>query len=291
MELLYQRPTDQIPCPLPNKEDIEHAAISLSTRETYGRKIVRVGQHIVVKYGKLVRENEGHVLLFLEKNSLTQAPLLYAMYRDSDKLYIVMQYLPGEDLRSLWPQLNNDEKISITAMIREVFDKMRSVQPPEYFGSVKETGVPHPYFYSKEHDQTLTGPFERESDLNAAMAKRCMMIREENTRRDWLPAFFERHLPSSLQNHCPTFTHSDFHRENVIISQSPADDGSARQFHVRGIVDWELAGWYPSYWEYAACFVSFLWNDVDWPEYVDMILDPWPKEACVLKAIRTYLEF
>lgn len=37
------------------------------------------------------------------------------------------------------------------------------------------------------------------------------------------------------------FTHGDRQRKNIIVNQ---DDYSV------AIIDWEFAGWYPSYWEY-----------------------------------------
>jgi hypothetical protein len=44
------------------------------------------------------------------------------------------------------------------------------------------------------------------------------------------------------------------------------------------IIDWEFAGWYPSYWEYARCvFACGNWND-DWSVWVDEILEPFRNE-------------
>lgn len=45
----------------------------------------------------------------------------------------------------------------------------------------------------------------------------------------------------------PTFTHGDLSSLNILVR---GDD-------IVGIVDWETAGWYPSYWEYTtACQVN-----------------------------------
>ena len=51
------------------------------------------------------------------------------------------------------------------------------------------------------------------------------------------------------------------------------------------VVDWEDAGWYPSYWEYASAFVDFVWDD-DWPEKFERIVEPCPLEAGLLRFVR-----
>lgn len=58
------------------------------------------------------------------------------------------------------------------------------------------------------------------------------------------------------------FTHGDLHKSNIMVSE----DGPIK---IRAIVDWEQAGWYPSYWEYckARYTVGFCkadpWKKVD----------------------------
>jgi hypothetical protein len=54
------------------------------------------------------------------------------------------------------------------------------------------------------------------------------------------------------------------------------------------LVDWEKAGWCPSYWEYCSASWSFRFND-DWPEYLERILDPHPVEYSWMHMIVTEL--
>ncbi|KAF4166919.1 hypothetical protein CNMCM6936_005828 [Aspergillus lentulus] len=54
---------------------------------------------------------------------------------------------------------------------------------------------------------------------------------------------YERELPDMLpRSDCCVFTHADIAPRNVKIDE---------QNTVTGILDWEWAGWYPDYWEYA----------------------------------------
>jgi hypothetical protein len=54
---------------------------------------------------------------------------------------------------------------------------------------------------------------------------------------------------------------------------------------VSGIVDWENAGWMPSYWEYASMFMAADWGS-DWIIKFEQIVDAWPAEAALLMFVR-----
>jgi hypothetical protein len=75
-----------------------------------------------------------------------------------------------------------------------------------------------------------------------------------------------------------------------ILPQETEGDGERSQWRVSAVVDWEDAGWYPSYWEYVGSFVNFVWSD-DWPEKFERIVDPCPLEAGLLRLVRQDLEF
>ncbi|KAL9023071.1 MAG: hypothetical protein Q9196_007400 [Gyalolechia fulgens] len=66
-------------------------------------------------------------------------------------------------------------------------------------------------------------------------------------------------LPSMLpRSHVPLFTHGDVAPRNTMVDESG---------RITGIVDWELAGWYPDYWEYANIMKPT--RDKDWQSWMD----------------------
>lgn len=72
----------------------------------------------------------------------------------------------------------------------------------------------------------------------------------------------------------PTFTHGDLSSFNILV----------RGDEVVGIVDWETAGWYPSYWEYTtACQVNP--RNLFWADEIDKFLEPVP-EALAMERLR-----
>jgi hypothetical protein len=134
--------------------------------------MVRVGRHFVVKYGRGTNEIEGHNLLFVEHHlrNIVRAPRLYAMYRDSDgTLFLVMEFLEGESLEKLWGTLAADEKSHITCRLKVIFDGMRSLPSPGFYGSVIKGSIPHHLFYTNPPNRRISGPFLHENEVNSGI--------------------------------------------------------------------------------------------------------------------------
>lgn len=139
--------------------------------------------------------------------------------------------------------------------------------------------MPHRYFYARDDNPAITGPFVKEEDFSKAMSLRSSQYWADNGCHGWLSDFFARHLPSVLKGHQPTFTHGDLYRRNILFRRKGDDhSGTEGEYEVVAIVDWESAGWYPAYWEYAYSFALFQWVD-DWPACVKNIIEPYPMES------------
>lgn len=253
-------------------------------KDRLGQKMARVGQHFVVKYGQSTNEVEGHNLLFVEHNlhDIVRAPRLYAMYRDSDdRLFLVMEFLEGESLDGLWKSLSDDEKSHIMSRLKDMFDGMHSLPSPGFYGSVDKGCMPHHLFYSYPTDQSISGPFLHENEVNNAIAGKLRSIYTYNKKYSYKSDFYERHLSRVLSGHRPVFSHSDIYRKNIMIHKTDKHTPENCDYIV-ALVDWEYAGWYPSYWDYAISFTHFCWDD-DWPERFESFLEPWPAEAALVR--------
>ncbi|EFQ97900.1 phosphotransferase enzyme family protein [Nannizzia gypsea CBS 118893] len=262
--LPYYRDAGQLPGPLPDQNEIEQATRNLMKSDYSGRLVV-IRDKYVVKYGPLISENEGYALLFVEEQLSIAAPRLYAMYRDGDALYIVMEYIPGISLGMAWSSLTEANKHSID------------------FTAVS-TEDPFPI------DPSVTGPFQTEEDFGKAIALRSKIIWSKSISRSFHSDYLARYLPSALRNHPPMFTHGDLYRENVLVKKVVDSVTNEEEYEVAALVDWETAGWYPSYWEYGHIFPLLRWID-DWPEYVEKILDPFPLEGAMMQVVFTNMEF
>ncbi|KAL9476110.1 hypothetical protein ACSS6W_005951 [Trichoderma asperelloides] len=290
LALPWFRSQNELPGPLPTAAQIEAASIELPNNYTTDlRRTVLVNEHFVVKYGPLVYENEGHAMLLVEEVKAVPSPRLYAMYREEEKLYIIMEYIPGSPLSQMWPSLSEEEKSPIIQQLRLAFNSLRKLPSTTCFSGAAGGPLNHRWFFSLEKDPSVTGPFTTEKEFCNALVLRSERNWKSYGKRGWMTEFFGRHLSTVLKGHSSVFTHSDLQRKNILVkeisqvSDSP-DDKTQRLFEVTAILDWESAGWYPSYWEYADCFVWFDWSD-DWAEKVEQILDPYPIESPILRMI------
>ncbi|KAF2240223.1 kinase-like protein [Trematosphaeria pertusa] len=283
----FLRPPSQLPAPLPSERDFLESPTVFRDDVSHHR-IVAVGTHFIVKHGRGVEEIEGQTLLFLERypNASLTVPRLYAMWRipSSGHLCLVMERIAGEDLESAWPTLTSVEKSVICAKLKTGIDHLRTIPSPGFFGGVGLTKLPYHLFWDAQGNKDVCSPFQNNSEFNAALVNKLRMIYTGNVDHVSAKAkFYEKHLGTMFGIHPPVFSHSDLQRKNILIKKS----GDSMEV---ALVDWEAAGWYPTFWEYAIKFCTLEWTD-DWPQYLEQILKPYPREAAALRMLYQDLWF
>ncbi|KAL4814213.1 phosphotransferase enzyme family protein [Aspergillus spinulosporus] len=194
----YYRDARQLPGPLPDQNEIERATRTLPKRSPDGGCLVVIRDIYVVKYGPLLN---------------IAAPLLCAMYRDHDTLYIIMEYIPGVSLG------------------------MVALPSPGFYGSVNRGPAPLRYIFSREKDHAVTGPFQTEEEFGRAIALRSKTMWSETNHHSFLSDYLACHLPSALRNHPPTFTHGDLYRENVLVSKVINSITNEEEYEVAALID------------------------------------------------------
>lgn len=290
----------ELPGRLPTIREIEAAEMTLPCIWPAAKKrIVVVRELFLVKYGipLLVNGNEGHALMLLQ--GIPMIPKLYAMYHHEDKMFLVMQYMPGKSLHLVWEDMSEQDKIGVTRQLHDTFACVRELVPPSppAFGNITGGPVPQRFFMTRSKDPSITGPFNNEAAFHHAMA---LHLREDEDRNGMAHApshFLERHLDTAMGRHACVLTHGDLQPKNIIVIETPpstlyadknGDEESvplSSRFTLSGVVDWENAGWMPSYWEYAIMFVFASWPD-DWTGWFESILDAWPSESAMLMFVR-----
>jgi aminoglycoside phosphotransferase len=267
--------SDRLPAALPTVEAITTSPDVV--QESTGRRIVRVGHHFLVKHGLNVTLIEGENMLFVGQHTSIPIPHVYAIYADKDTRvnYIVMENVEGQSLASCWTTLSTTAKTAIAEKLRDVFDQLRNLPCPGYFGSLGNRPLEDDMFWTAGDTPVINGPFETESQLNEAMVEKYLY----NNMMPQKAEFYRRILPVALHSHKPVFSHADFQRKNIMMR----NDGGIV------VIDWETAGWYPSYWEYTlANFTCDSWDD-DWHVWVGKILDEYPNEYAWMDMLRREL--
>lgn len=274
VSLPYYADMATLPAGIPTVKDIESSPDVLCDQR--GCRVVGLGQHFVAKYGLTVDLIEGETMLFIRRATSVLVPRIYALFKDpkSHKAYIIMERIEGKRLDSEWGSLSHTERGVITYKLRMSFDELRKLKSPGGYCSLSERPLLDNIFWTNDTVDSIAGPFDTETQLNDAMLKKYVFNNLPQRKSD----FYKRAFPSVLQEHPPVFSHGDFQRKNVLLRKQSrcGEDGQAAYDPV--IIDWEFAGWYPSYWEYSrALYACGRWND-DWSLWIEKVLDPYWNE-------------
>jgi len=107
VSIFYYAPDAQ----LPSQDDILSSSDILT--EKYGRKVVGVGGHFVVKYGRNVDLREGEMMLWVATNTSIPAPRVCALYWEGVQSFVVMANVPGKTLARVWAGLTEDQNVVV----------------------------------------------------------------------------------------------------------------------------------------------------------------------------------
>lgn len=169
-----------LPGPLPSPDEIEAATEALpGTYEPKYKRVVAITQAFVVKHGvpPWVSENEGHALLLLSQYPSIPVPRLYAMYREGNRLFLIMERKDGVQLGQVWGELTQDDKRDIMGQLKAILSQIRTIPSPGLFGNAVGGPLRHRFFLSVNPQPEVNGPFRHERDFSMAMAI--------HSRRNW----------------------------------------------------------------------------------------------------------
>lgn len=181
-----------------------------------------------------------------------------------------MERVEGVPLRDVFPKLSSTQKRTIAHELKAFVDQMRAIVVPQSpTGIVPVKGGT---FRKDRFDDEYIGPFE-----------------DERAYHDWrvsvVQAISTRHQPTMERlkiirkelhdDHDIVFTHGDLNPGNILI-KAPGDG----DVHIAAVLDWEMAGWPPAYWEYVKCMHGMGGCDTEWGEFVGMALQKY--EPCII---------
>lgn len=244
------------------------AAVKFLPRIFPNRGVVLfVSSKFCIKSGSLRSLAEASTLRFIRQRTSIPVPKVYCAFVRKGRTYIVMERIHGEYLGRGWVQRSSESKAKLLLQLKDMVNEMRSIRPPQGQGvsnvdggSIWDCRLPGPSLchgpFNTVHDfhRHLRGGFDAHPD-HFPEVSRLISLHQ----RQWSP---------------PVFTHGDLSSLNVLANGDK----------VVGIVDWETAGWYPSYWEYTtACQVNP--GNYFWRDEIDKFLEPMP-EALEMETIR-----
>jgi len=225
---------------------------------------------LVLKSGSLVQLAEASTMRYIAKNTSIPVPKVYCAFVRKGITYILMERIKGDILGNGWLKRSEESKTKLLTQLKGMIGELRRLQSPLSdicIGNVDGGPFYEERLYSKDN---LHGPFKtiREFHLHIRRGR-------SSEEGPWVDPEVNELFSLHEKPWGPiVFTHGDLSSLNVL----------ARGDDISGIIDWETAGWFPSYWEYTtACQVN-PYNPF-WREEIERFLEPNP-EALEMERIR-----
>ncbi|KAL4783459.1 kinase-like protein [Aspergillus varians] len=266
---------------LPSIAEIE-ASTDILSDPSRSVKVVRVRERFAVKVGTSIAPLEAENMKFVAANSKVPVPKVHDHFVDPEtqKRYIIMDHVPGTDLQKLGPSLPEDQKKTVSKRIRKALDELRRIPSQGYFGNLNHTPYYEGILSTLDHDPSISGPFDNEDQLNQGLLK-CLGQRES----PHYVRLLREPIQSTLRGHKPVFTHADLQPKNVMVEQKGVCEDGSPDYQIT-LIDWNLAGWYPEYWDYCNSTV-YCQGKPEWLELVPDIFDEYPVEYLMMRIFYT----
>ncbi|KAL8728435.1 MAG: hypothetical protein Q9166_005397 [cf. Caloplaca sp. 2 TL-2023] len=234
------------------------------------------GGKFIVKYGDVRDLSEAHAIRFIAQHTSMPVPKIYSSFEHKGRVYIVMEFMKGRPLIYGWDSRSDESKAKILKQLKVMVDQMRSIPHPQHLGIANSCGGS--LFDCRLPGPMRFGPFTATADFHRHIREgwdevQCTRLPKES-------ASEVKDLITKHEGCWPIhFTHGDLNPRNIMVSGD----------QVTGIIDWETAGWYPSYWEYTNTWHVHPW-EIFWQEEVDKFLEPMPNELAMEQLRRKYFD-
>ncbi|KAJ5787443.1 hypothetical protein N7457_002433 [Penicillium paradoxum] len=178
--------------------------------------------------------------------SKVPVPNVYANFVDpqTQKRYIVMDFIPDTDMQRLLPSLTPTEKNTASERIKEVINELRAIPPPDYLGNLNGTFYIDGVLSTPDKNRVISGPLRDQEEMDHSVLERLSQAQ--------LPHFIrllKAKVKYTPKNHRAHFTHEDLLPKNIIVGRIARCEKEA-DFKV-SLIDWNMSGWYPKFWEFA----------------------------------------
>jgi aminoglycoside phosphotransferase len=220
--------------------------------------IFRIWKRTVMKSGRHVRLTEATTMRYIAAHTSIPVPkVLDAWALSNGGASILMEWVEGADtLEHRWPLMSDAQKKRVFLQLKGFVDELRALdQPSEKQGWIGPLdGAP---LWDDRVKSQPCGPFPSERSFNEfRLSLLDCFLWEEGARKSICD------IKDRLRDdHRIFFTHGDLGVRNILVNSQ--DD-------VVALIDWEMSGWMPEYWEYIKT-VHGRWEDTEWLSYASVI--------------------
>lgn len=220
---------------------------------------------------------EAQAIQFVATNTSIPVPKVYYGFAHKGSSYIVMSRIKGHEVAHGWLDRSKESKAKILDQLRGMIAELRSVPVPEETGVESINGGP---IYDGRAPYILyMGPFSTVRQFHDALIQPMRLDVDYNLHPDNEidRAFIELANFYWYSGDELVLTHGDLSSHNILVQEDT----------VVGIVDWDMAGWFPPYWEYTSAMYVKPYDE-SWVNCIDQFLEPMPEELGMEHIRRRY---
>lgn len=201
--------------------------------------VLMLTKNLCVKYGRRIDLIEAQTMVFVARHTTIPVPTVHLAFVHKGSTYILMERIHGQPVGKNWVQRSPASKLTVLENLKELVLQMRSLHTNNsLISSVNGGSLYDPRMPSSSG---RFGPFKSVQEFHSYLRNG---IQAHSNHDADITNLITLHVQDWK---APTFTHGDLSSLNILV----------RGNDVVGIIDWETAGWYPSYWEYTtACQVN-----------------------------------
>jgi len=212
----------------PSIHEIAGILESLKTAEPLAGSVSDIGGGLVVKHGKRTSVTEALAMDFVRRCTSIPVPIVRMCFRHCDETFIVMDRIKGQPLDSIALGMTSHDLRQVSACLASYVRELRALDAglPVAMGS----------WPCGPYDNILFEPSPLQEFTSAEEFHAYWIWRlGVRTNLSTIPAT----LCSTGLSFEVVLTHGDWAARNVMV----------HGLDITGIVDWELFGWYPDFWE------------------------------------------
>ena len=222
--------------------------------------VCRFGPRSVLKCAPVTRTAEAANIEYIAGNTTIPVPRVQDVFIINQQTYIIMDYINGSEFSQ--KALSVEQQESIFEELKGYIAQMRALKPtrPGRVESADGSGL-----FDHRLVNSPFPPFESIEKFHSRIGHDVILYSDTH-RKAW-----SQFRAMGNRKYCTKFTHSDIAPRNLLVNNGK----------IAAIIDWEMAGWYPEYWEYTRWAVSNDRSPQRWQELREEVLECYLDELWV----------
>ncbi|KAF2453928.1 hypothetical protein BDY21DRAFT_387833 [Lineolata rhizophorae] len=214
-------------------------------------------------------QREVDAIFFVRRNTSIPVPFVIQSHVQESGSWLSMYSIPGLPLTNIWTRMSEEAQATTQQDLSIHISELMAIRPPEptYIGSC----VGGPAYDHRLNNGLPYRPFASVSDFHKGLVAPVTRFP-----RPQLAVEYRQQL---ADDHDITFTHADLCGGHILVEPSAGK--------ITGIIDGEMAGWWPEYWEYTKSLFGSRY--VPWrKELVEKVLHPYPSQLRIERILQQF---